>query len=204
MCSFKNAALLGLAAADRSLFTPVAAPYGQLAQPVTYGAPVNAANAYMMSADAFAQPLDAGYATEAPNADSQFWLLAGAGALALGAAAAALPRAPSAVAALDEADLESARVATLAVKGKEEPWSFTSFLQGPRKAFDGAVNGELELLSGVGRPASDSAAQLDKRFKIGYDTRSRKAPKSAAKPKPKAKPVTTWRSKASDSRLYPK
>merc|ERR1719224_45352 len=96
----------------------------------------------------------------------------------VGAAAAARNGQTSAVAALDEEDLEVARVARLAVKGKkEEPWSLTSFLMGGRKSFRGDNTGELELLSGVLKPK--------------------------AKPKAAGRQVTAWRSKNSQSNLYP-
>jgi len=132
-------------------------------------------------------------------------LWTGAGAMAMvGAAAAARNGQTSAVAALDEEDLEVARVATLAVKGKkEEPWSLTSFLMGGRKNFRGETNGELELLSGVTKPKADEAGQLASRFKIGYDTRSRNAPKAKAKAKATGRGVTAWRSKNQQSNLYP-
>ena len=134
--------------------------------------------------------LTQGHLEEQPEqgSDSQTWVL-GLGALALvGAAAARATQASSSVAALDEEDLEVARVATLAVKGKkEEPWSLTSFLMGGRKSFRGENTGELELLSGVLKPKSDEPGQLASRFKIGYDTRARSAAKAKAKPKAKAK-----------------
>jgi hypothetical protein len=125
----------------------------------------------------------------------------------VGAAAAARNGQTSTVAALDEEDLEMARVATLAVKGKkEEPWSLTSFLMGGRKSFRGENTGELELLSGVLKPKSDEPGQLASRFKIGYDTRARSAAKAKAKPKAAGRPatgVTAWRSKNQQSNLYP-
>ena len=64
----------------------------------------------------------------------------------------------------------------MAAKKQSEPWSLGSFLMGGRKSFDGSVNGELELLSGAARP--EAVTQLEKRFKIGYDTRPRGAVKS--------------------------
>jgi len=139
--------------------------------------------------------------------DASGWWLTGACALAVVGAGVAVRSQNSSVAEVDEADLESAtaaaRIATLAVGGKkDEPWSLTGFLQKPRKSFFGDKNldGELELLSGAARPGV--LETLNKRFDIGYDTRSRKRT-PGVKAKAKAKPVTTWRSKAKTSSLYP-
>lgn len=210
MSTLKNAALLGLAAGDRVMFAPVSAPtmpYGQVAYSTPGSAVVPAAtSAYALSGEAFAQPVE--YLTVSENAapsassDTQFWLWTGAGALAVLGAAAARGK-PSAVAEVDvEVDLESARIAMLAAGGKkEQPWSLTSFLMGGRKDKFGRTNNELELLSGAFRKPADDPSELNARFKIGYDTRSRKAAK--AKAKPKAKPIVAWRSKASSSNLYP-
>merc|ERR550514_1018930 len=120
-----------------------------------------------MSAEAFAQPMEVVQPVEYVNyvpaeptsgADSQFWLWTGVGALAvLGATAAwsgGLAQ-PSAVADLDAADLESARIATLAVggkKGKDQQGGLLSWLMSGRKSFDGKTESELELLSGAARP----------------------------------------------------
>jgi len=140
------------------------------------------------------------------GADSQFWLWTGVGALAvLGATAArsgGLAQ-PSAVADLDAADLESARIATLAVGGKkkkDEPWSLANWLMSGRKSFDGKMESELELLSGAARPGA--LETLGKRFQIGYDTRPRTQAKPKAKAKTSGKGVTAWRSSKPTSNLY--
>lgn len=211
MSTLKNAALLGLAAGDRVMFAPVSAPtmpYGQVAYGTPGSAVVPAAtSAYALSGEAFAQPVEYLTVSEtaAPSAssDTQFWLWTGAGALAVLGAAAARGK-PSAVAEVDvEVDLESARIAMLAAGGKkkDQPWSLTNFLMGGRKDKFGRNNFELELLSGATRKAADDPSELNARFKIGYDTRSRKVVKPKAKPK--AKPVVAWRSKNSSSNLYP-
>jgi len=199
MFSMKNAALVGLAAADRTLFTPVASPYGQVATP--YEPAV--ASAYALSPEAFAQPVDF-VQTEPPRSDSQTWLFAGAGALALVGAYAARAGEPSPVAALDEDDLESARIATLGVGGaeKKQGWSLTSFLMSGRKTNDGKF-GELELLSGATRKPSDDPSSLSNRFKILYDTRGKaKAKKAAPKRAGAGKSPVTWRAAKPDPKLY--
>jgi len=209
MSTLKNAALLGLAAGDRVMFAPVAAPtapYGQVA----YSTAPEAASAYALSAEAFAQPVEY-IQPVSENAAPQFWLWTGAGALAVLGAAAAAGRKPSAVADLEEADLESARIATLGVGGerqkKENPWSLTNFLMSGRKDRFGKTNNELEILSGVTKPNSDDPRELNNRFKISYDTRGLKNNSGAGRPKakPKAKSVTTFRSQAGkgNSFLYP-
>jgi hypothetical protein len=201
MFSMKNAALVGLAAADRTLFAPVASPYGQVE---TAYAPT-VAGAYGMSADAMVpvQPME--FVQPEPQGSDQTWLFAGVGALALVGAYAARSGSPSAVATLDDEDLESATIATLGVGGaapkkKEEGGGLLAFLMSGRKAFNDGTFGELELLSGATRRPSDDPASLANRFKIKYDTRSRKVEK--AKAQPKARPITTWRSKTPDSSLY--
>jgi len=198
MFSMKNAALVGIAAADRTLFAPVAAPYGQ----VTTAYEPAVAGAYATSADAMlpVQPVEF-VQPEPQGSDSQTWLW-GVGALALVGAAAARSAAPSSVAALDEEDLESARIATLAVKGKkQEGEGLLAFLMSGRKAFNDGTFGELELLSGATRRAADDPTSLNNRFKIKYDTRARKAPKKTAK-KAGGATLTTWRSKNPDKKLY--
>jgi len=201
MFSMKKAALVGLASADRTLFAPVAAPYGQVT-----GAYEPAVGAYPMSADAMVPVQPVEFVQPEPQ-DSQTWLWAGVGAVALVGAYAARS-APSAVASIDEEDLECARIATLGVGGAErqpekkkgQGWSLTGFLMSGRKSNDGKF-GELELLSGAARPGADEAGQLNNRFKILYDNRPRKAAK--AKAKPKAPKVTGgWGSKNPQTNLY--
>jgi hypothetical protein len=208
MFSMKNAALVGLAAADRTLFTPVAQPYGQVA--TAYEPAL--ATAY--AADAFAQQLEF-VQPEPQRQDSPTWLWAGAGALAVvGAASLARSGNPSAVAALDEDDLESARIATLGVGGaeKKNPWSLTGFLMSGRKTVNLAKterkyqgDGGLELLSGATRKPSDDSGVLSDRFKILYDTRIRpKARAGRGQAKAQQKVMTTWRSKNPTKSLYGK
>jgi len=208
MPGLKHAALLGLAAGDQSLFAPAAAPFAQLTAPVS--APAVAGPVYALGGDAITQPVaqpPVEYVQLVePTADSQFWWVAGLGALAAVGAAAAKGRPASAVADLDATDLEAARsIAMLGVggqsglenttknfndqkarsstKGKtgtETPFgNLAGFLmQGRRSKGEqgGDLRGELELLSGVVRPDSDNAAQLANRFKITYDTRTKQAP----------------------------
>jgi hypothetical protein len=213
MFSMKNAALVGLAAADRNLFTPVAQPYayGQVA--TAYEPAL--ATAY--AADAFAQPEPqfVQYVQPEPQRQDSTWLWAGAGALAVVAAASvAKSSSPSAVAALDEDDLESARIATLGVGGaeKKNPWSLTGFLMSGRKTVNLAKterkyqgDGGLELLSGATRKPSDDSGVLSDRFKILYDTRIRpKARAGRGQAKAQQKVMTTWRSKNPTKSLYGK
>jgi hypothetical protein len=214
MFSMKNAALVGLAAADRTLFTPVTSPYGQVASPygqaVAYDPAV--AGAYAMSADAFAQPMEYVQPVEfvqEQGSDSQTWVL-GLGALALvGAAAARATQAPSSVASLDEVDIETAqRVATLGVggagkKSQADAGGLLGFLMSGRRGADGKADGSLELLSGLTRKGSDNPEVLNNRFKINYDTRERaKAGSKRSVNKKTAGPVT-WRSQKKDTNLYP-
>jgi len=207
MFSMKNAALLGIAAADRTLFAPVASPYGQVAYEP------NVAGPYAMSADAMlpVQPVE--YVQAEPQGSDQTWLFAGFGALAVvGAYAAKASASPSAVATLDEDDLESAlegRVAMLGVggAGKEKlqgpKQGILAFLMSGRKGFNDGSFGELELLSGATRRASDSKEALNDRFKIKYDGRSRKAAKAKTAPKRSTgAPTVAWRSKNPDANLY--
>jgi len=210
MFSMKNAALVGIAAADRTLFAPVAAPYGQ----VTTAYEPAVAGAYATSADAMlpVQPVEF-VQPEPQGSDSQTWLL-GVGALALVGAAAARSAAPSSVAALDEDDIESARIATLAIEGRQDGkkkagagrdkggFSLTKFLMSGRKGFNDGSFGELELLSGATRRPSDDPTSLSNRFKIKYDTRDRVQKKRVQK---KVETVSVgWRSKKPDPNLYPK
>merc|ERR1719453_209640 len=200
MSSLKHAALLGFAGADRTLSAPA---YGSA--PV-YSAP---AGAYAMSAEAFAQPMEVVQPVEYVNyvpaeptsgADSQFWLWTGVGALAARSGGLAQP---SAVADLDAADLESARIATLAVggkKGKDQQGGLLSWLMSGRKSFDGKTESELELLSGAARPGA--LQTLNKRFEFGYDTRPKAKAKAKAKPKAGGKQITTWRSSKPTTGLY--
>jgi hypothetical protein len=201
------------------LFAPVAPAamtqqYGQMASAPVYSAPAAQPIEYV-------QPVQY---VEAPASDSQFWLWTGAGALAMvGAAAAARNGQTSTVAALDEEDLEMARVATLAVGGKkgrggksqfgydkselprEGGFSLTSFLMSGRKNMFGDAAGELELLSGATKPASDDSKVLANRFAMPYDSRSRSVG-ARAKPQAKAKggaPVTFRSKNARSSFLYP-
>lgn len=213
MFSMKNAALVGLAAADRTLFAPVASQYGQAASP--YGQAVAYdpafAGAYAMSADAYAQPMEyvqpVEFVQPEQGSDSQTWVL-GLGALALvGAAAARATQASSSVAALDEVDIETAqRVATLGVggagKSQAEAGGLLGFLMSGRRGADGKADGSLELLSGVTRRAVDNPQSLANRFKVKYDTRvvSKGGAKKVVK-KSGAGPVT-WRSKNKDTSLY--
>jgi len=213
MHSMKNAALLGLASADRTLFAPVAAPYGQAYEPAFAGA-------YAMSADAmFPVQVPVEFAQPEPTSgsDSQTWLIAGVGALALVGAAAARSSKPSAVAALDEEDLEFARVAMLGVGGganqerqkerrKGQGWTLTSFLMQGRRggaAGNDGTFGELEYLSGAARPASDDPSVLNNRFKMKYDTRERTVKKQKFVRKAQETDSRgAWRSKNQMSSLY--
>lgn len=213
MFSMKNAALVGLATADRTLFAPVASQYGQVASPygqaVAYDPAV--AGAYAMSADAYAQPMEyvqpVEFVQPEQGSDSQTWVL-GLGALALvGAAAARATQASSSVAALDEVDIETAqRVATLGVggagKSQADAGGILGFLMSGRRGVDGKTDGSLELLSGLTRPAVDNPQELNRRFKVTYDTRDRKqgGPRKAVKSSGKG--PTTWRSKNKDTSLY--
>jgi hypothetical protein len=157
------------------------------------------------AADAFAQPLEF-VQPEPQRQDSTTWLWAGAGALAVVAAASvAKSSSPSAVAALDEDDLESARIATLGVGGaeKKNPWSLTGFLMSGRKSFNGKYQQELELLSGATQKPSDDPTKLSERFKILYDTRVKPKARAGGGAKSKtAKKMTTWRSKNPQTNLY--
>jgi hypothetical protein len=209
MPGLNHAALLGLAAGDQSLFAPAAAPFAQLTAPVS--APAVAGPVYALGGDAIMQPVaqpPVEYVQLVePTADSQFWWVAGLGALAAVGAAAAKGR-PAAVADLDTTDLEAARsIAMLGVGGQfnrsgqekatsnanygkqskfvggkgETPFgNLTGFLmQGRRSKGEegGQTRGELELLSGVVRPDSDNAEVLANRFRVTYDTRTKAGPK---------------------------
>jgi hypothetical protein len=217
----KSAALLGLAAADRSLFAPVAAPVSQQLAPAYQPA------AYALSADAVAPPMNlvqpveyfqpADYvAAEPQGADSQFWLWTGVGALAVLGAAAARSE-PSAVADLDGEDLESARIATLAVGGETgrpkrlleknagPQKGLLAFLMRGRKDTDGTF-GKLEILSGATKPGSDTPKMLNERFQILYDTRGLKQGQKVKAQKAAKKTDTdtrgAWRSKNPTKGLY--
>jgi len=216
MFSMKNAALVGLASADRTLFAPVAAPYGQVAyEPAVVGA-------YPMDVNAMAPVQQVEFVQPEPQDSDSTWLFAGVGALALVGAAAARSQTPSAVAALEEEDLESARIATLGVGGAggflggkglgknqevqqekkkgEGGFSLTGFLMSGRKGFNDGSFGEMEYLSGAARTGADDASNLNNRFKIKYDERPRKA---AVKKFERKETVTgAWRSKNPMNNLY--
>jgi hypothetical protein len=218
----KSAALLGLTAADRALFAPVAAPLGQqqLAyQPAVYAPSVEAvAPMNLVQPVEYAQPVEYvqyEYAAAEPQgADSQFWLWTGVGALAVLGAAAARRSEPTAVADLDEEDLESAaRIATLAVGGKGTPkkgFNLTEFLMSGRKSLEKGNKGkevEMELLlSGANKPGSDSKARLDNRFRVSYDTRGLRQGGRVVNRKTAQKQETdkrgAWRSKNPTKSLY--
>jgi hypothetical protein len=208
MFSMKNAALVSLASADRTLFAPVAAPYGQ----VTTAYEPAVAGAYPMSADAMlpVQPVE--FVQPEPQGSDSTWLFAGVGALALVGAYAARSAEPSPVATLDEADLESARIATLGVggAGKQERqpekkkgagWSLTSLLMSGRKGFNDGSYGEMEYLSGAARRPADDFSNLNNRFKMRYDTRSQSKAKKVVT-KRDEKVTGAWRSKNPTSDLY--
>jgi len=219
MFSMKNAALVGLASADRTLFAPVASPYGQ----VTTAYEPAIAGAYPMSADAMVPVQPVEFVQAEPQGSDSTWLFAGVGALALVGAYASRSAAPSSVATLDEEDLESARIATLGVGGAglNNPlgqeklseknkgtgifggWSLTGFLMQGRRggaAGNDGTFGELEYLSGAARPAADNSKVLNNRFKILYDERSRKVVK--AKRDTSEKVTGAWRSKNPSTFLY--
>jgi hypothetical protein len=139
--------------------------------------------------------------------------LAGVGALALVGAYGARSAQPSAVAALDEEDLESARIAMLGVGGgqqerqkekkKSDGWTLTSFLMQGRRGGaagnDGSF-GELEYLSGAARPGADDPSVLNNRFKMRYDTRLQT--KKVKKFERKEEVRGAWRSKNPTNTLY--
>ena len=134
----------------------------------------------------------------------------GVGALAVCGAALAARRPASAVANLDEEDLESARIATLGVGGgtpkenQSRVQGFLGFLSGNRKNFNDGKFGELELLTGLVREDADTAGSLNRRFQINYDTRSRGGPKKSVRAggTTAAKGATAWRSKNPQTNLY--
>ena len=87
----------------------------------------------------------------------------------------------------------SSRTSAVTMAKKDTPWSFTGFLQSPRKSFygDKKSEGELELLSGQNRPGA--LATLSQRFKFDYDTRPKKPVKVASKSsKINPKDAKTW------------
>jgi len=155
MPGLKHAALLGLAAGDQSLFAPAAAPFAQLTAPVS--APAVAGPVYALGGDAITQPVaqpPVEYVQLVePTADSQFWWVAGLGALAAVGAAAAKGRPASAVADLDSTDLEAATsIAMLGVGGQsglENRTSNANYGRGNKGKFQGGKKGN-EKTFGLG------------------------------------------------------